>query len=103
MSEPYTIPLFGCEVTVDPDLGKIAVAHDGSLDWDTLFEIKCRIWGDEARAIEVYPARSALVNARPCRHLWRLGDADFCPDLLGPVAHDDRLQSRYATAWAGTA
>lgn len=95
--------IFDCNVTVDDALGKIAVEHDGAITWDTLFTIKNVIWGAEARAIEVFPRKSELVNSKTCRHLWRLGDHDFCPDLLGPVSADDSLYARYTRAWAKAA
>ncbi|MGC9368696.1 MAG: DUF7694 domain-containing protein [Paracoccaceae bacterium] len=94
-----TLQLLGYQVTVDDALGKLAVEHPGEMPWDDLFRIKNMVWGEEARAIEIYPRKSDLVNSIPCRHLWRLGEADFCPDLLGPAAHDDRLQSRYVARW----
>ena len=94
------ITLIGYQVTINDALGCLSVAHDGDLPWDDLFRIKGMIWGVEARAIEVYPSASALVNNRNMRHLWRLGDRDFCPDLLGPVSYDDSLEARYNRAWA---
>ena len=54
----------------------------------------------EARAIEVYPPVSQIVNNAPIRHLWRLGETDFAPDLLGADRSEDSLQTRCATAWA---
>jgi len=39
------------------------------------------------------------VNNRNIRHLWRLGKADFCPDLLGSDPHSDSLQARYQSEW----
>jgi len=99
MAEPYTLQLHDLTLIIDPALGHIAVEHDGDISWDDLQSVKNAIWGAEARAIEVYPRQSDVVNARPCRHLWRLGDNDFCPDLLGPRAYDDRLQSRFVRAW----
>jgi len=80
--------------------GHLSVEHDGSITWDQLQAIKCMAWGDEARAIEVYPAQGQLVNSRNMRHLWRLGPNDFCPDLLGDDEGNDSLQARHARAWA---
>lgn len=100
MKEPYTMDFKQFTVTIDPELGHIAVEHDGTITWDDLFTIKNAIWGVEARAIEVYPRQSDLVNSTNCRHLWRLGDKDFCPDLLGPVSADDTLKGRYVNRWA---
>ncbi|MFD1342894.1 DUF7694 domain-containing protein [Litorisediminicola beolgyonensis] len=96
------IEVLGHKVTVDDVIGHAAVYHDGSIGWDTLFEIKNLIWGREARAIEVYPAATDLVNSCACRHLWRLGPLDFCPNLLGPVDRDDSLHARYVRAWRET-
>lgn len=87
-------------VTHDVDLGLLSVEHDGTITWDQLQELKNIYFGSEARAIEVYPAQSHVVNSKQCRHLWRLGDHEFCPDLLGPVCHDDTLQGRYVHTWA---
>ena len=44
---------------------------------------KSVIWGEHARAIEVYPADTDVVNTGNYRRLWRLGPHDFAPDLLG--------------------
>lgn len=91
----------GFPVTIDDFLGHMAAEHDGTMRWDELFELKNMVWGPEARAIEVYPRKSDLVNSCNCRHLFRLGDSDFCPDLLGPLCHDDTLKARYVKRWAG--
>lgn len=88
------------EILHDEPLGHLMVEHDGSITWDTLFEIKNEIWGDEVRAIEVYPARNQLVNSANIRHLWRLGAHDFCPDLLGDDGAEDSLMVRVGLAWA---
>lgn len=105
MSEPRDIELFGLSVTVDDAMGHLCVYGDG-LSWDILQRVKNAVWGDEARAIEVYPRASELVNNAPCRHLWLLGDADFAPDLLGRGADraldwlsGDRLEGRYRKVW----
>ncbi|APE43645.1 hypothetical protein BOO69_09630 [Sulfitobacter alexandrii] len=91
---------YGFEVTVDVALGRLGVAHDGTITWDQLQEIKNLAWGTDACAIEVYPAGGNVVNSRNMRHLWRLGETDFCPDLLGADQAHDSLQSRYERAWA---
>lgn len=98
------IMVAGFPVVVDDQLGHLMVAHSGSITWDQLQAVKNAVWGPEARAIEVYPRNSDLVNAGPFRHLWRLGEGDFCPDLLshkGPEVFDgDNLQHRHLAAWA---
>lgn len=80
------------------------VAHDGSITWDQLQRIKDAAWGQEARAIEVYPRRSDLVNTGNFRHLWRLGIGDFAPDLLRHDVpnslDDDNLVNRHLAAWS---
>lgn len=91
---------YGFEITVDVTLGRLSVEHDGTITWDQLQEIKNLAWGIDACAIEVYPAAGNLVNSRNMRHLWRLGETDFCPDLLGADQSHDSLQSRYERAWA---
>lgn len=102
MSEPRIrhIAVGGFPVTINDDIGYLSVVHDGTITWDDLQRVKNAVWGPGARAIEVYPAQSAVVNAINCRHLWRLGDKDFCPDLLGPISADDTLKARYVRAWA---
>lgn len=95
----------GLAVTVDDSLGKLMVAHDGTLGWDQLQAVKTAVWGDGARAIEVYPVQGAVVNSGHFRHLWRLGPGDFSPDLLGhdpsDPDDDDNLEHRHLSAWAG--
>lgn len=98
-----TLDICGYQVTVDDALGKLCVAHDGSISWDRLQEIKTIVWGPDARAIEVYPRAGAVVNNGSYRHLWRLGDGDFCPDLLTftatPLRPKDCLEVRCYSAW----
>ena len=98
--EPQTTKVNGFEVVIDNQLGHIAVAHDGSITWDQLWEIKNEVWGLEAVAIETYPGATQLVNTCNCRHLWLLGAGDFCPDLLGREEVPDTLEARYTQAWA---
>lgn len=90
----------GYDVFVDDVVGHLWVEHDGHVTWDQLQRIKTLTWGKEARAIEVYPAHSQIVNSCNCRHLWRLGQADFAPDLLGDAQGQDSLQTRFTNAWA---
>ncbi len=99
-----TLEILGMQVTVDDQLGKLCIAHSGVMTWDCLQWIKNFVWGDEARAIEVFPRHSDVVNNGNFRHLWRLGEGDFCPDLLshksGDIYDIDRLQDRHHQAWA---
>ncbi len=99
------------EVSVDDGLGHMEIGHDGTITWDDMQAIKAYVWGDGARAIEVYPASADVVNAGNFRHLWRLGPGDFCPDLLEhrPSGHyatrcaedcPDALELRHRAAWA---
>lgn len=61
----------------------ISVLHDGSITWDDLQEIKNKIWGEEAEAIECYPAQSRLINNATQRHLWRVPPNTIdLPDLI---------------------
>lgn len=94
----------GFRVWLDSGLGHLMVAHDGTITWDQLQQIKDVVWGQEARAIEVYPRRSDVVNAGNFRHLWRLGAGDFAPDLLKHdlpnVFDDDNLMHRHLAAWS---
>lgn len=95
--------VLGHPVMLDSQLGHLMVSHDGSITWDKLQAIKNEVWGKDARAIEVYPRQGDVVNSGNWRHLWRLGEVDFCPDLL---KHDprhipgpDSLQHRHSTVW----
>jgi hypothetical protein len=94
----------GFPIVVDHQMGHIAVAHDGAISWDQLQAIKNAIWGADARAVEVYPRQGDLVNSGNFRHLWRLGEGDFCPDLLmhdaSDTSHGDSLEQRHRAAWA---
>ncbi len=96
--------LDGIEAEEHEALGHLVVRHDGSITWDQLQEVKNAVWGDDARAIEAYPPQGDVVNNGNMRHLWRLGDGEFCPDLLGHKSanpnHGDTLESRHAGAWA---
>ncbi|WP_171182409.1 hypothetical protein [Ruegeria sp. HKCCD8929] len=57
--------------------------------------IKDEVWGAESRAIEFYPARSQFINNAPHCHLWRLGQDDFCPELLRSVEPRQTLENRF--------
>lgn len=96
------ITVLGLDVLVDDKLGHLMVGHDGSITWDQMQAIKNAVWGEDARAIEVYPAATDVVNAGNFRHLWRLSANEFCPDLLhhgrGKM-DDDRLEFRHFNAW----
>lgn len=98
-----TLDICGYQVTVDDALGKLCVAHDGAMSWDRLQEIKTIVWGPDTRAIEVYPRTADVVNNGCYRHLWRLGEGDFCPDLLShnPSSFEfsDALENRSFMAW----
>lgn len=93
----------GFAVLIDLQLGHLMVAHHGTITWDQLQAIKNEVWGRDARAIEVYPRAGDVVNGGQFRHLWRLGEGDFCPDLLKHeprhLARPDGLQQRHRAAW----
>lgn len=98
------LDICGYEVTVDDALGKLCVAHDGTMSWDRLQVIKNAVWGSDSRAIEVYPREADVVNNGCYRHLWRLGKEEFCPSLLGDFEYnsysdDDVLRERCCRAW----
>ena len=99
--EPTEATICGHSVVIDNLIGHIAVSHDGSITWDKLQEIKNQVWGKDARAIEVYPAERDVINNATIRHLWRLGEKDFAPDLLGHNANTDALEARFNQAWKG--
>jgi hypothetical protein len=40
------------------------------ISWDTLQRIKCDVLGEDATAVEVYPAAIDTVNNTNTRHLW---------------------------------
>ena len=89
----------------DDQSDSIAAWFNDTITWDQLQAVKNALWGEDARAIEVYPAKSDVVNGGNYRHLWRLGAGDFCPDLLGDhtlsnVFDDDNLETRHLAAWA---
>lgn len=96
----YEEVIDGRLVQLDTALGHLWVEHGGDITWDELQKIKSHIWGAEARAIEIFPASSHVVNSTSIRHLWRLGEGDFCPDLLGQDGGSDLLSARCAVAWA---
>ncbi len=103
-AEPRAATICGFACTVNDALGHVEVAHDGTITWDQLQAVKTALWGAEARAIEVYPAKPDVVNGGNYRHLWRLGEGDFCPNLLGGhtlsnVFDDDNLETRHLAAW----
>lgn len=92
----------GFPVLVDHGMGHLQVSHDGTITWDQLQAIKTAVWGVDARAIEVYPRASDVVNTGNFRHLWRLGPGDFCPDLLcheTPSRTGATLEARHREAW----
>jgi len=91
---------YGFDILVDVALGHMIVNHDGTITWDQLQALKTAYWGNDARAIEIYPATSAIVDSRNTRHLWLLGPNDYCPDLLGDGGAELSLQGRMALAWA---
>lgn len=97
--DPIEMEIMGFDVMVDETLGHLAVAHDGSITWDQLQEIKNQVWGPEVAALEAYPPQSKVVNNAPLRHLWRLGADDFCPDLLGRAEPKRTLEARFHKAW----
>lgn len=98
MIQPFH--LLGYIGEVNRELGMLTVYHSGGITWDELQAIKNIVWGDESRAIEVYPAKSQVVNTVSARHLWLLGKDDFCPDLLGEAPVKDTLEARFNAAWA---
>lgn len=81
----------------DRQLGLLSIEHDGSITWDELQEIKNRMAGEEAAAIEVYPPAGRVVNNVAMRHLWLLGSDDWWPDLGGDegTAKPNTLRDRY--------
>ena len=93
----------GFPALVDDALGHLMVAHSGAITWDQLQAVKNAVWGPQTRAIEVYPRASDVVNNGQFRHLWRLGEDDFCPDLLKHERRNpperDGLQHRHLMAW----
>ena len=101
--KPFMVLGFVC--ALNADLGHLIVHHDGTITWEQLQAIKNAVWGEGARAIEVYPVQGSVVNTGHYRHLWRLGAGDFCPDLLGhepgdvPADPEDLLEIRHARAW----
>lgn len=104
---PRQMTVLGFDCDLYEDLGHLIVAHDGSITWDQLQAVKNEVWGRDARAIEIYPRAGDVVNTGHWRHLWRLGEGDFAPDLLGHEAGrfagicSDSLEQRSYRAWYG--
>lgn len=53
--------------------------NDG-ITWDQLQEVKDLVFGEEATAVEIFPASSQVVNLLNVRHLWVLSDVKL-PNL----------------------
>lgn len=41
-----------------------------NLTWDELQVVKGAVWGENAVAVEVYPAQRDVINKKNTRHLW---------------------------------
>ncbi len=54
------------------------------ISWDTLQQIKNEMVGQDAWAIEVFPAQDSLVNEANIRHLWLVPPDQAIPDLRHP-------------------
>ena len=52
------------------------------ISWDELQEVKDFILGPETTAIEIYPARSELVDEVNVRHLWEVPIGVVLPNLV---------------------
>lgn len=87
------------DVFVHEEIGWIEVQHDGNVNWEALQKIKNDIWGEDAVAIEVYPPEKYVVNTGNWRHLWRLGDGEFYPNIkpIEKKEYDMTLAERVAT------
>lgn len=83
--------LDGIVVRENVPLGHLMVEHDGTITWDQMQVVKNEVWMPDARAIEAYPAEREVVNTGNYRHLWRLGQGDFMPDMLGRLPPPSRL------------
>lgn len=61
----------------------LSLSHRGRMPhWSEIVEAKEAFLGAEARALQVFPARSEWVNIHPfCLHLWRCLDDDGIPDF----------------------
>ena len=99
----------GLRITKIEPLGHLVIEQTYAplLHWDELQFVKSVLWGEEVTAIEVFPPASMVINTMPARHLWRLGEADFWPDMLGRTGNDcivpgnfnDLIRVRYRQAW----
>lgn len=54
--------------------------RDG-ITWDELQAVKNERLGPDARAIEIYPPESELVNEANIRHLWVIPDDVALPNM----------------------
>lgn len=59
-----------------PHSDHLEIEHDGTANWADLQIVKNLVWGEDAVAIEMYPAQSRVVNGSSTefhyRHLWRV-------------------------------
>lgn len=56
-------------------------------DWRDLQEIKNQMLGEEAEAVELFPAESRLVDSCNQFHLWAIND----PEFKWPFGYQERL------------
>lgn len=49
----------------------LEVEHNGNVTWDTMQQIKNDYFGDNVTCVEVYPAKTDVINNGNYRHLWR--------------------------------
>lgn len=59
--------------------------HDGKsikVSWDVLQEIKNDVLGEDALAVEIFPASSEVVDEANWRHLWEMPAGIVLPSLF---------------------
>jgi hypothetical protein len=61
----YTARLLGSHLTIERLDGEPIIA-----EWDVIQQIKNEMAGEDAWAIEIFPAESEVVNEINRRHLW---------------------------------
>lgn len=68
-----------------PHADHLEIEHDGTANWADLQAVKNLVWGEDAVAIEMYPAQKYVVNGNSTefhyRHLWRVPAWAHVPNI----------------------
>jgi len=59
-----------------PEKDHLEIEHNGKANWADLQDVKNKVWGKEALAVEIYPPQGFVVNGGSTefhyRHLWKV-------------------------------